>query len=136
MQFSRELAEGLYTIHACRDKEVIVNSPRAEERMDEDGRLILKESFIITPQRLMREWPPASVDELEVEHLAAVRGLGLEVLLLGTGRTLRFPAAAQLAALVSLGIGYEVMDTPAACRTYNVLAGEGRRGAAAIIIEN
>jgi uncharacterized protein len=136
MQFSRELAEGLYTIHACRDAEVVINSPRAEERTGEEGKLILSESFIITPLQLMREWPPGAIDELEAEHLAAIKGLGLEVLLLGTGRTLRFPAAAQLAALVSLGIGYEVMDTAAACRTYNVLAGEGRRVAAAIIIEN
>lgn len=135
MQFSRELAEGLYTIHACRDAEVVINSPRAEERMGEEGKLTLSESFIITPQQLMREWPPGTIGELEAEHLAAVKGLGLEVLLLGTGRTLRFPAAEQLAALVSLGIGYEVMDTAAACRTYNVLAGEGRRVAAAIIIE-
>lgn len=136
MKFTRELSEGLYTIHACRNDEVIINSPRAEERMDEDGRLILRESFIITPRQLQREWPPGAIGEVEAEHLSTVRELGLEVLLLGTGKTLRFPAAAQLAALVSLGIGYEVMDTPAACRTYNLLAGEGRRVAAAIIIEN
>lgn len=136
MKFTRELSEGLYTIHACRSDEVIINSPRAEERMDEDGRLILRESFIITPQQLQREWPPGAIDEVEAEHLSIIRELGLEVILLGTGKTLRFPAAAQLALLVSLGIGYEVMDTPAACRTYNLLAGEGRRVAAAIIIEN
>lgn len=135
MKFSRELSEGLYTIHAYREDEVIVNSPRREEGVDEDGRLALRQSFIISPQRLLRDWPPATIGQVEAEHLSALSGLGLEVILLGTGKQLRFPAAGQLAALVSLGIGYEVMDTPAACRTYNILAGEGRQVGAAIIIE-
>ncbi len=135
MKFSRELSEGLYTIHAYRDDEVVVNSPRAEEGVDEDGRLTLRQSFVISPQHLLREWPPAAIGEVEAAHLTMLAELGLEVLLLGTGKTLRFPAAEQLAALVSLGIGYEIMDTAAACRTYNVLAGEGRRVGAAIIIE-
>jgi uncharacterized protein len=134
MKFTRELAEGLYTIHAYKDDEVVVNSPRNEEGVDEDGRLALTESFVISPQQLLRQWPPAAIDELGAGHLSAFEGLGLEVILLGTGKTLRFPAAEQLAALVALGIGYEVMDTPAACRTYNILAGEGRAVGAAIII--
>ena len=136
MKFSRELSEGLYTIHAYGDDEVVINSPGVDEGVDEDGRLTLRESFIISPRQLLREWPPAAINELKAEHLAAFEGLGLEVILLGTGKTLRFPAAEQLAALVSLGIGYEVMATPAACRTYNILAGEGRAVGAAIIIEN
>jgi len=136
MKFSRELSEGLYTIHAYRDDEVVINSPRVEEGVDEDGRLTLRQSLIISPQHLLREWPPAAIDQVEAHHFSILSDLGLEVLLLGTGRQLRFPAAEQLAALVSLGIGYEVMATPAACRTYNILAGEGRAVGAAIIIEN
>lgn len=134
MKFSRELSEGLYTIHACREGEVVINSPRIEDGVDEDGRLTLHQSFIISPQRLVREWPPFAIDQIEVQYLSTLSELGLEVLLLGTGRQLRFPDADQLASLVSLGIGYEVMDTPAACRTYNILAGEGRKVGAAIIL--
>lgn len=135
MKFSRELSEGLYTIHACHNDAVVINSPRAEDGVDEDGRLTLQRSFIISPQRLLRDWSPITIGELDADHLSSVAELGLEVLLVGTGRQLRFPIGEQLAALVSLGIGYEVMDTPAACRTYNVLAGEGRRVGAAIILE-
>ncbi len=135
MKFSRELSEGLYTIHACHSDAVVINSPRAEDGVDEDGRLTLQQSFIISPRRLLKHWSLATIGELQAEHLSSVAELGLEVLLLGTGRQLRFPVGEQLAALVSLGIGYEVMDTPAACRTYNVLAGEGRRVGAAIILE-
>lgn len=135
MKVSRELAEGLYTIHACREDAVVINSPRGEDGVDEDGRLTLQQSFIISPRQLFHEWPPTSIGALEAKHLSALPELKLEVLLLGTGKQLRFPAGEQLAALVALGIGYEVMDSAAACRTYNVLAGEGRRVAAAIIIE-
>lgn len=135
MKFSRELSEGLYTIHAYREGEVIINSPRIEDGVDEDGRLSLHQSFIISPQRLIREWPPVAIDQIEAQHLSTLSELGVEVLLLGTGRLLRFPDPDQLASLVSLGIGYEVMDTPAACRTYNILAGEGRKVGAAIILE-
>ncbi len=135
MKFTRELSEGLYTIHACQNDEVIINSPRREDGRDEDGRLTLRQSFVISPSHLLQGWPPTAIEALEAEHLSAITGLNLEVLLLGTGRRLRFPASKQVAALVSLGIGYEVMDTAAACRTYNILTGEGRQVGAAIIIE-
>ncbi len=136
MKFSRELSRGLYTIHACQDDKVIINAPPGEEGVDENDRLTLQQNFIITPQRLLKMWPPTAIDTIEEKHLSAIADLGLEVLLLGTGKQLRFPSGEQLAALVSLGIGYEVMDTPAACRTYNILAGEGRRVGAAIILES
>lgn len=136
MKFSRELSEGLYTIHACEDDKVIINPPRNEEGVDEEGRLTLQQSFIISPRRLLKGWAPKAIEGVEEAHLSAIAELGLEVLLLGTGKQLRFPTGEQLAALVSLGIGYEVMDTAAACRTYNVLAGEGREVGAAIILES
>lgn len=135
MKFSRELSEGLYTIHAYQNDEVVINSPTNEEGVDEEGRITLHQSFVISPKRLLRKWPPAAIDQLEPGHLSELSEMGLDVLLVGTGRQLRFPAAEQLAALVALGIGYEVMDTAAACRTYNILAGEGRKVGAAIIIE-
>jgi uncharacterized protein len=61
-------------------------------------------------------------------------GLSIDVLVLGTGDALRFPAPACLQSLTRAGIGIEVMDTPAACRTYNVLLGEDRRVAAAVLV--
>ena len=55
-------------------------------------------------------------------------------MLLGTGSRLHFPPAAVLMPLIAAQIGYEVMDTGAACRTFNVLAGEGRRVVAALLL--
>ena len=60
--------------------------------------------------------------------------LPIDVLLLGTGDALRFPAPACLLSLTRAGIGIEVMDTPAACRTYNFLLSEDRRVAAAVLV--
>ncbi len=58
-----------------------------------------------------------------------------EVVLLGTGTRLRFPHPRLTRALTDAGIGVEVMDTPAACRTFNILAAEGRKVLAAVILD-
>src|SRR3989344_818958 len=84
-------------------------------------------SLIVSPQRLIADWTPRLLSALASEHLAELLALAPEVVLIGTGRTLRFPRPSVLAGLVSAGIGHEIMDTGAACRTYNVLMGEGRR---------
>jgi uncharacterized protein len=135
MKFTREQSEGLYTVHAYQHSEVILNSPNAEDGRDEDGRIALTSSFIISPGTLLREWAPRAIEQLEGAHLFSLGELELEVVLLGTGNQMRFPNREQLQALIELGIGYEVMDSAAACRTYNILAGEGRQVAAAIILE-
>jgi len=74
------------------------------------------------------------VDELTASDLEPVLALRPEVLLLGSGPRQVFPAPELLAQLYAARIGFEVMDTGAACRTYNVLVGEGRAVAAALII--
>lgn len=58
-----------------------------------------------------------------------------EVVLIGTGHSLRFPEPHLLAPVIRQGLGYEVMDTQAACRTYNILANESRNVVAALLIE-
>jgi len=135
MKFTREQSEGLYTVHAYNEGEVTLNSPDANDGRDEDGRITLTDSFILTPERLLADWSPGSLSELEKGDLAPLPELGPEVILLGTGKTMQFPGQEQLEALIEMGIGYEVMDSAAACRTYNILAGEGRQVAAAIIVE-
>ncbi len=92
-------------------------------------------SLIVSPQRLITDWAPRMLPDLASEHLAELLALAPEVVLIGTGRTLRFPHPSVLAGLASAGIGHEFMDTGAACRTYNVLMGEGRRVAAGLLIE-
>ena len=104
------------------------------EHIAVNGRRLTK-SFLLTPQRLIEDWPPASFDSLTEPDLAAVADLGCRIVLLGTGSRQRFPAAALLRPLIERRIGVEIMDSHAACRTYNILMAEGREVAAALIIE-
>lgn len=92
------------------------------------------DSLIVTPEKLISDWQPPPIKELVLQDMEQVITLSLQVLLLGTGRTLQFPPPPLLASLAAKGIGLEVMDTAAACRTYNILAAEGRRVGAALII--
>jgi uncharacterized protein len=94
-----------------------------------------EESLVVTPERVIRDWRPGSVDGLRLEHFAFVEALAPEIVILGTGRTLRFPPRELLHSLAAAHVGVEVMDTHAACRTYNILSGEGRKVAAALLIE-
>ena len=91
-------------------------------------------SLILMPQRIIPDWRPQLLTELCAEDLRQVLELEPEVVLLGTGPKLRFPSP-QLSALVQTNaVGLEIMDTAAACRTYNILASEGRRVVAALLL--
>ncbi len=92
-------------------------------------------SIIITPDKLINTWPPQSIDELTREHLTEVIALHPSILLIGTGHELQFPDIKIYGDLINYGIGVEIMNTHAACRTYNVLTSEGRSVAAALIIK-
>lgn len=80
-------------------------------------------------------WPLANIRELTADHLADVVVASPEIVIIGSGRQFRFPPPAALRPLVEAGIGHEVMDTPAACRTYNVLLGEGRGVMAVMVVD-
>lgn len=99
-----------------------------------DGRIHTR-SLLLLPDRIDASWGPEDFAGLAATHIAVLAALGCDVLLLGTGRRQRFPAPALLRPLHEAGRGIEVMDTPAACRTYNVLRAEGRIVAAALIVE-
>jgi len=92
-------------------------------------------SLVVSGERVIEDWPAASIEALSADHFAAIVELGPEIVLLGTGAAFRFPDAALLAPLYRAGIGVEVMDTPAACRTYNILLAEGRNVVAALIVD-
>jgi uncharacterized protein len=91
-------------------------------------------SVIVTATTLIEGWRPASVHDITVADLEPLLGLGPEVVLLGTGPRQQFPDPQVLRMLYEQRIGVEVMDTSAACRTYNVLVAEGRPVAAALIV--
>ena len=92
-------------------------------------------SLIVLRERIETGWSPRSAADLTAAHFEQLAGLGAEIVLLGTGRAQHFPHPRLTAALMRARIGLEVMDTGAACRTYNILAGEGRNVAAALILE-
>jgi len=93
-----------------------------------------RENILVTPDRIITGWAPGGFDALTEADFAAMAALEPVVALLGTGATLRFPHPRLVRALTDAGIGLEVMDTPAVCRTFNILAGEGRKVAAAVLI--
>lgn len=95
---------------------------------------LLERSFILASDTLLPDWPPQSVEEITLAHLESALALEPEVLLIGTGALQRFPAAELLANIIGRGIGVEIMDTAAACRTYNILLNEDRRVVAALLM--
>jgi uncharacterized protein len=91
-------------------------------------------SVVLTPEDVLPDWPPRLFADLASEHFDAIAARRPEVVILGTGSKLKFPSPAVLAPLTRAGVGVEVMDTAAACRTYNILASDGRKVIAALLM--
>ena len=81
------------------------------------------------------EWACEKFEDLDEGHFKQLADMNTELVIFGSGDRLRFPKTVWLKPLVEKQIGLETMDTQAACRTYNILAGEGRHVALALIIE-
>lgn len=95
----------------------------------------LRHSFILSPQALVGDWDVRDVATLTLADLQPLLALDPELILLGTGETQAFPPAETLAACLRRGVGLESMVNPAAARTFNVLAGEGRRVVAGFVLQ-
>jgi uncharacterized protein len=100
----------------------------------ETGLCEVTESLILTGRQLITEWEPNQLPELSVAHMEVVLSLDPELVLLGTGARQQFPAMDILVTLHRAQIGVEVMDTAAACRTFNILVAEGRHVVAALLM--
>jgi uncharacterized protein len=98
------------------------------------GDAVLHRSCVISAERLIDDWRPQTLEELSAADLEVVFALQPEIVVLGSGARQRFPDMKLLAAILERGIGCEVMDTGAACRTYNVLVSESRRAVAALLL--
>jgi len=122
MQFTRENANDANAIVACTDREVRL-----------PGRAIAG-SVIVTRDAVIEDWRPPDVASLSIADFEPVLALRPEVVLLGTGERQRLPGPALYAEFAARGIGLEVMDNRAACRTYNVLLGEYRDVAVALML--
>lgn len=121
MKLHSETRTGINFITACDGAVVQVNETRHPAPL------------IVMAHQLIDSWQPASFDALTSEHFAALAQLGVEIVLFGTGAKQRFPHPRLTRALIEKHIGIEVMDTGAACRTYNILVSEGRSVAAALL---
>jgi len=94
------------------------------------------ESSVVVGSRGERlDWDCRSFDDLEARHFEQLAALGAELIIFGSGQRIRFPRPAWLRTLMAHRTGVETMDTPAACRTYNILASEGRHVVAALLVE-
>lgn len=90
-------------------------------------------SVVVTPTRLITDWAPEGFAGIASAYARMLDELEVEIILLGTGASQQFPHADLYAEAASRGIGLEVMDTAAACRTYNILMAEGRTVAALLL---
>ena len=98
------------------------------------GEQRLQASCIVSADSVIAEWAPRSFADLAPEHLEAILALKPELVLLGTGLSQRFPPPTIRSAFTARGVGLEVMDLGAACRTFNVLVQEERQVAAALFL--
>ncbi len=123
MKFQAERIEGTNAIQRHAPEGVIV------------GGMEHRSSVLVPWQGGVVAWRPAAFEELAAEDFEAVAALQPALVVFGSGARLRFPKPALLRPLMERRIGIETMDTAAACRTYNVLASEGRTVAAALLVE-
>ena len=95
---------------------------------------VFTRSLMVTPQQLLENWAPQTVAELTAASLAPIAALKPAILLIGTGAIHVLIPVEIYGDLINQGIGVEIMDTSAACRTYNALTAENRNVVAALII--
>ena len=104
-----------------------------------EGRLhvndqIIDTNVILTSDEIIADWSPASLENLSIADFELALARSPEVILLGTGLKQRFPNMQLITEVVRQGIGFEIMNTAAACRTFNVLASEQRQVVAALFL--
>jgi uncharacterized protein len=88
----------------------------------------------VTAEAVVTDWGPDRIADLDAGHVEALLALQPQVVIIGTGTRQQFPDPALYFGLLERGIGVEIMDTGAACRTYNILVGEGRRVVAGLLL--
>jgi uncharacterized protein len=122
MKLQLARTDGLNTFTAYGEGYVSVNGIRHDHNL------------AVLPDRLIPEWTRADFDSLSITDFELLAGLDAEIILLGTGNQLRFPRPELMRPLVQAQKGLEVMNLQAACRTYNILAAEGRKVAAVLLL--
>lgn len=114
MQLSQETSTALYQIQRYESGHITINNH------------VYSDSLLLMPNQLLAPWGPPSMALLTPEHFEALLKYEPELVILGTGKKLLFPPSDLFQMLTKAQIGVEIMDTSAACRTYTLLASEGR----------
>lgn len=121
MEFEIDNGNAIYQIQTYKDGCITVSGQRYTA------------SLIVLPDQLINPWGPNSFEDLKPEHFQMIIPYHPQVVLFGSGNRIRFPLPALYSVLMKERIGVEVMDTAAACRTYQILMSEGRRVAALLL---
>ena len=95
---------------------------------------VYHQSLLLSAAELHCPWPVTTLQQLDPQSLAPILDMNPEVVLLGTGERQQFPEAQIFALFGQRGIGLEVMDNGALCRTFNILVAEDRAVVAAIML--
>lgn len=98
------------------------------------GERIYTRGLIVSPERIATDWGPESAADLAAEHFEALLEFDPKIIIVGTGRHQVFPNPSTYLAVLQQGLGIEVMNTGAACRTYNILVSEGRKVTAGLMM--
>jgi len=122
MALAEEIITSRYSIQGYETGQITVNE-RTYTR-----------SLVLSPDNIIDPWPVNSLTELQPQHLDCIFELKPEVILLGTGEKQIFPDIDLLGHFAQQGLGVEVMNTGALCRTFNILVAEDRQVVAAIIL--
>ncbi len=122
MKFAQDSQDEGYVITAYDEDNISINGKA------------FTDSLIITRTKLDEHWKLNHIDSLQSEHIEQILILNPELIIIGTGKKLTFPAVATYSEIIRKGIGVDFMDTQAACRTYNILMSEGRDVVAGLIL--
>ena len=122
MKFAQDSQDEGYVITAYGENSVSINGKP------------FKQSLIITRTKLNEDWDVSMVELLQAEHIDQILSFNPELIIIGTGNKLIFPAAEVYSVIIKHVIGVDFMDTRAACRTYNILMSEGRDIVAGLIL--
>jgi len=122
MKFAQDQINSKYVIEAYEPGRIQVASQ------------VFRHNLLIMPDRLLQPWEVASMEDVSAQQLQVLAAHEPDVLILGTGQNPVFPHPSLFRPLIQAGIGWEIMPTDAACRTYNILHGEDRRVLAALVL--
>jgi len=145
MQINPDFNISAYTIRSYEPKQINIYTPLSEEQIRENMEsspthepihhtVSLEKPFIVSTEVLISDWGATDPENLKMEDFKRILDLDIEILILGTGKTIHFPDPKIMATLQQHGIGLEVMATDSACRTYNFLVSDERRVAAALFM--